>query len=74
MPAKEIKIVKVGKYVAAFKSGRCPLFAVEDVSKEKDMREGLKEDFPDYALVRGGEYEKAEVAKRIIMRQKMGGR
>lgn len=68
---KEIKIVEAGNYVCAIKLGRCPLFAVEYKNKKDDMIEGLKEDFPDFKIVDGGQKERAEAAKRIIMQRNM---
>lgn len=68
---KEIRIVRVGKYVGAVKRGRCPIFAVENKSKKDDMIEGLKIDFPDHIIVHGGKRERAEAAKRIIMQKNM---
>ena len=71
---KQIKIVTVNDYACAVKLGRCPLFAIEHISKLEDMKAWLHEDFPDYEIVKGGTREKLEAAKRIFMREKMNGR
>lgn len=70
---KEIKIVVIGDYACAVKLGRCPMFSIEPKEKLGDMKEGLKEDFPDYKIIDGGAKERAEAAKRIIMQKKMNG-
>lgn len=47
---KEIKIVTVGKYVGAVKSGKCPMYSITTVDNFNDWFASLHEDFPDYKL------------------------
>lgn len=63
---KSIKIVNIGQYIGAVKSGRCPMYAVTDKNNKKDLIEGLKEDFPDYIIEDGTKLDRAALAKFII--------
>lgn len=58
MQIKEIKIVEVGNYVGAVKSGKCPMYGFAPKTEEEDFYASLKEDFPGYRFIRGGEKEK----------------
>jgi hypothetical protein len=68
---KEIKYVEVGDYACAVKMGKCPMFAITYREDGTNMILGLQEDFPDYKIVAGGQAERQEAAKRIIMKYRM---
>lgn len=66
---KEIKIVTVGKYVGAIKSGKCPMYSITTVDNFNDWFASLHEDFPDYKFTHGQKQERADLAKFIVARQ-----
>lgn len=63
---REIRIVRVGKYVGAVKQGRCPMYSITTPDKYEDWKKGLQEDFPDYRIVDGTKPDRAMVAQFII--------
>lgn len=68
---KSIKIVNVGEYIGAVKTGRCPMYTYLDKSHKKDLIEGLKEDFPGYIIEDGTKIDRIELAKFIIRSRKV---
>lgn len=64
-----IKIVNIGKYVGAVKSGKCPMYAVTEKENKKNMIEGLKEDFPDFIIEYGTKIDRINLAKYIVRTQ-----
>lgn len=61
-----IKIVNVGKYVGAVKSGKCPMYAVTERENKSELIAGLKEDFPNFRIEDGTKIDKAALARFII--------
>lgn len=63
---REIRIVRIGKYVGAVKQGRCPMYSITTPEKFDDWKKGLQEDYPDYIIVDGTNPDRAMVSQFII--------
>lgn len=63
---KEIRIVRVGNYIGAVKSGKCPMYSITTPERYEDWKKSLQEDFPDYRIVNGEKKERANLAQFII--------
>ena len=63
---KEIKIVRIGKYIGAVKSGKCPMYSITTPDQYEDWKKSLQEDFPDYRITQGKKKERADLAQFII--------
>ena len=63
---KEIRIVRIGNYIGAVKSGKCPMYSITTLDQYEGWKKSLKEDFPDYRITQGEKKERANIAQFII--------
>lgn len=70
MQVKEIKIVSVGNYVGAVKSGKCPMYGFAPKVNKADFLASLKEDFPEYRFICGGEKERSALMFNIKLSER----